>query len=286
MEQNNTLIGEISRIIGKINKDWERFSAAGLPVSKIEKDIFLDDLRSVYLLISEIEIAKSAFSANKGPVDIPFEVFADEKPVTRPVAEEQKEAPVFQTENPLPAMPPVASAEYEKPLIEIAKETVNVAPTPEIIIEKKPEIIVEEVPEAKSTVNELPLPELKPEPSRPEPKHSQPQTKMMVDLFTPQKTVSDVLHGNGDKTVAAKIQNNHITDLKAAIGINDKFTFVNDIFKGEISRYNHAIDHFNTLDTLQDAEDYISRQGLRSGSPENLAALTKLTDLLKRKYQL
>ncbi len=285
MEQNNTLFGEISRIIGKINKDWERFSAAGQPVSKIEIDIFLDDLRSVYLLISEIEIAKSAFSAKTGPVDIPFEVFADEKPVTKPVAEEQKESPVFQTENPLPAMPPVASAEYQKPLIEAVTDTDTTDPSPEVIIEKKPEF-VEDVPEPKSIVNELPLPELKPEPPRPETKLSQSQSKMMVDLFTPQKTVSDVLHGNTDKTVAAKIQNNHITDLKAVIGINDKFTFVNDIFKGEISRYNHAIDHFNTLDTLQDAEDYISRHGLRSGSPENLDALTKLTNLLRRKYQL
>lgn len=285
MEQNNTLFGEISRIIGKINKDWERFSAAGQPVSKIEIDIFLDDLRSVYLLISEIEISKSAFSAKTGPVDIPFEVFADEKPVTKPVAEEQKESPVFQTENPLPAMPPVASSEYQKPLIEAVTDTDTTDPSPEVIIEKKPEF-VKEVPEPKSIVNELPLPELKPEPPRPETKLSQPQTKMMVDLFTPQKTVSDVLHGNTDKTVAAKIQNNHITDLKAVIGINDKFTFVNDIFKGEISRYNHAIDHFNTLDTLRDAEDYISRHGLRSGSPENLAALTKLTNLLRRKYQL
>ena len=284
MEQNNTLFGEISRVIGKISKDWERVSAAGQPVSRIEKDILLDDLRSAYQLLSEIEVAPSPFSAKTGPVDIPYDVFADEKPFATQVIEDPKEEPLVQPAAPLPVSPPTVLMEYEKPNIEEVKENIEVKSEPEMVFEKEPEYS-KTAPEIKPATNDLFATEPKTETPRTEPKHVSPQPKMMVDLFTPQKTVSDVLHGNTDKTVATKIQNNLISDIKAAIGINDKFTFVNDIFKGEISRYNHAIDHLNSLETFQDAENYIFQQGLRSGTPENMAALAKLTDLLKRKYQ-
>lgn len=284
MDQNNTLFGEISRIIGKINNDWQRLAAGEQPVSAIEKDILLSDLRSVYGLISEIEVAVSSFSVKTGPVDIPFEVFADEEPTKNAVPEPQEKEPVLPSEKVISVYPPTASQDDEKPQIEESKGLFDAKTSPAAAFEKEPEFNTP-ASEIKPPTNELPLKESKPETPRTEQKPASSQPKMMIDLFTPQKTVSDVLHGNSDKTVATKIQNNHISDIRSAIGINDKFTFVNDIFKGEISRYNQAIDHFNILDTLEDAGEYISRQGLRSGTPENLAALSKLMDLLKRKYQ-
>lgn len=39
----------------------------------------------------------------------------------------------------------------------------------------------------------------------------------MIDLFTPQKTVSDILQDNVANTVAAKIQNNHIDNIKTVV---------------------------------------------------------------------
>jgi len=46
---------------------------------------------------------------------------------------------------------------------------------------------------------------------------------------------------SSSKTVADKLHRNPIKDLKAAIGINEKFLFVNKLFEGNLQNYSAAI---------------------------------------------
>ena len=54
------------------------------------------------------------------------------------------------------------------------------------------------------------------------------------ELSTPE-TLGEKMMGE-DRSLAAKLQQNPVQDLKAAIGINDKFLFVNELFGGSMEK--------------------------------------------------
>jgi len=73
------------------------------------------------------------------------------------------------------------------------------------------------------------------------------------DKFEAPKTLADIYSKNGDNSLAAKIQKNTIADIKSAIGINDRFLFINTIFNGDAEAYRAAIDFFNSAGTYHEA---------------------------------
>jgi hypothetical protein len=55
--------------------------------------------------------------------------------------------------------------------------------------------------------------------------------------------------------VATALQGSPIRDLKKAIGINDRFLFVNDLFRGDENMYERSIKTINGF-------SYLSRSGI------------------------
>ncbi len=78
------------------------------------------------------------------------------------------------------------------------------------------------------------------------------------------KRLGDVL-GSGVTTLADRLVNDtqptlamsRITDLRKAIGLNDKFLMVRDLFDGDVARYEDTIDTLNDFDDLDDCMIYI-----------------------------
>ena len=60
-----------------------------------------------------------------------------------------------------------------------------------------------------------------------------------------------------EESVAEKLQHKKITDLKASIGINEKFQFINELFEGNMKEYTVAIDQINSFSSMTEAESYI-----------------------------
>lgn len=82
----------------------------------------------------------------------------------------------------------------------------------------------------------------------------------------------------------AKIHKPTIDDLKAAIGINDKFLFANELFGGVMAEYEIAIQQLNTAGSLESAMDYfISLQPLYNWDMEN-EIVKRMLDLVDRRY--
>jgi hypothetical protein len=50
---------------------------------------------------------------------------------------------------------------------------------------------------------------------------------------------------------------NRITDLRKAIGLNDKFLMIRDLFGGDAARYEDTIDTLNEFDDLDECMIYI-----------------------------
>ncbi len=86
------------------------------------------------------------------------------------------------------------------------------------------------------------------------------------------------------KQTATNVQKPPVSDLKSTIGINDKFLFTNELFKGNMQEYSIAIQQLNTCDTLESAMLYFqSLQQLYNWDPKN-ETQKRLLELVDRRY--
>jgi hypothetical protein len=80
------------------------------------------------------------------------------------------------------------------------------------------------------------------------------------------------------------IQKPAISDIRSAIGINDKFQFANELFGGNMQEYEIAIQQLNTAETIDSATEYfMSIQQLYNWNNEN-ETVKRLFDLVERRY--
>ncbi len=98
-------------------------------------------------------------------------------------------------------------------------------------------------------------------------------------------TVIDKINqGKSDQTLAHKMQLKPIDDLRNAIGINEKFQFVNDLFEGRIELYNDAINRLNSCGSMNNADSVFSSLKSTLGWNENNEAFNKLKSFINRRY--
>ncbi|MBE0663392.1 MAG: hypothetical protein IH597_13110, partial [Bacteroidales bacterium] len=101
------------------------------------------------------------------------------------------------------------------------------------------------------------------------------------------KSVNDHLTANGnDNSLGNRMQQSQISDLKSAIGINDKFLFINELFKGDLAGYNRAIENLNACQMRQEALDKLDTMRTQFNWSENSTSLTRLNEFLKRRYSI
>lgn len=112
-----------------------------------------------------------------------------------------------------------------------------------------------------------------------EDKHDKPTKVLGESINNDRHTIGDVLK-EGHTDLAAKISAETITTLRGAIGINDRFLMIRDLFDGDSVRYEAAIDRLETFDDLDDAMIYIGEN--YSWNPDG-DATGMLVDLLTRK---
>ena len=74
-----------------------------------------------------------------------------------------------------------------------------------------------------------------------------------------------------------------IKDLKSAIGLNQKFLFMNDLFEGENEIFNNAINKINAFNTLPEAIAFIDSDLSSTWDKENSSVLNFM-DLVERRF--
>lgn len=74
-------------------------------------------------------------------------------------------------------------------------------------------------------------------------------------------------------------RNTPISNLKGAIGLNDRFYYIREIFRGNRDEYDKAISRLENAIDFNDAKQILT--GMGSGNDE---AVKHLTDLVKRKF--
>lgn len=263
-------------LLDKLNKDWNRALESGR-VSRIDKDILVEDIRQLYDLMYELEI---------GPVVSPDEnskLHVDQitaPSIPEPLNEAVAEQPPAE---PFPELK-VDSAETLSKNDEERHEPEKVQDPSEIeleiVTESEPVITPQRdiVDEVKEDAAERTADNKKPDIPPTVEKHS------AAEKFPASKTLADVYRANGDNSFAAKMQKNKISDLKAAIDINERFLFINEIFKGETGTYKKAIETLNGMNHYHEALEYIG-QIRQENDVKNEEAVSVLIEILKRKFQ-
>lgn len=135
-----------------------------------------------------------------------------------------------------------------------------------------PELIklVNKSSEVSSEKLSIPVPEVLPEKKSPnEGIKKQAETKVfgtnlfddtpvVADQFSDKATLHDkISEQHQDKSLGGKLKKHPVSDLKAAIGINEKFLFVNELFEGNTDEYNAVVDFINSSTSFEVADEFL-----------------------------
>jgi len=150
----------------------------------------------------------------------------------------------------------------------------------------------EPVTRAPEPVRTAPEPARKvPEPVKPipEPRKEAPPRKQTkpadLDLFAAgENAFGNKLVEAREKTFGPKIPSTRIDNLKAAININDKFMFINELFEGNLREYNETIETLNGFINLNQAAEFLDLVKRKNFWDTGSAAFKKLKELVERKF--
>ncbi|MBK9391710.1 MAG: hypothetical protein IPN68_16540 [Bacteroidetes bacterium] len=120
----------------------------------------------------------------------------------------------------------------------------------------------------------------------PEKIENKPQGQAIIaDNFTGKSSSINEQLGTfkGEDDVTEIIKSKPIQNLKAAIGLNDRFLFIREIFNGDNEAYDHALSKLEETRSVADAKAVIISY---TGISEENEAVKQLMDLVKRKHIL
>lgn len=107
---------------------------------------------------------------------------------------------------------------------------------------------------------------------------------MFEDRVIKKTTEPEKKKENIDKSVADTLQKKPIADIKTAIGINEKFQFINELFESNAQEYNIAINQLNICNSFAEAEAYIkSLKEIYKWKDDSRVALS-FTELVERRF--
>ena len=98
-------------------------------------------------------------------------------------------------------------------------------------------------------------------------------------------SVADRFAGNQPaESVASRLGSKVINDMKEAIGINDKFLLINELFKGNQHHYNQALHFLNNAESADEAMGMFSRMFSELKWSDDSKAVDKLRSLIERRH--
>lgn len=82
-----------------------------------------------------------------------------------------------------------------------------------------------------------------------------------------------------------KLKDSPVKDLRKAVGINDRFVFINDLFRGDEAMYERSIKTINSFSIYAEAEYWISRElKVKLGWDKNSSVVEHFDQLVKRRF--
>lgn len=112
----------------------------------------------------------------------------------------------------------------------------------------------------------------------------QAREKEVNDAGTQELSLNDKLK-HGKTELVEILKESPIKDLRKAIGINDRFLFINELFRGDENMYERCIKTINSFHIYAEAEYWISRElKVKLGWNNDLPAVQHFDQLVKRRF--
>ncbi len=126
-----------------------------------------------------------------------------------------------------------------------------------------------------------------------------PLAEKPIDRFTlsqKSREVNDVIGTNGSSSLNDKLKTDvadlksalndtPVRDLKKAIGVNDRYVFINQLFRGDEVMYERSLKTINGFRILPEAEYWMERElKVKLGWDENRDATRHFYQLVKRRF--
>lgn len=254
-------------------------------VSRIEIDLLLDNLRSLYDVALQLEegdnvnndLISSTMMATRAAMS------------TEPVAEEPAaEPPAQEVEKNDPAK---VVEEYEGNENSLLFDEVIIETSPEPLPEPEPE--PEPIPEPEPTPAPEPVAEPEAEPEKdPEPtlfaEEPQPATQSsLLDLLKhpteeapATRTLGESLAGNATNSNLER----KVTDLRTVININDKFSFITELFHGNMRGYNDFIMQLCEMSDREEALALVASMAEQHKWDEESQAVKAFRTIFDKKF--
>jgi hypothetical protein len=283
-------LAEIAHLLEAILEETETISQHSGRIPQIELDIVMENIRKLYeayhglnkhnsdpgSLKKEVQPPVDKRPEAPPPTASPAEAVLQDAPYPDVPGEQETAASANETlpkPPPSPAPPPsptAAEAAHEpepKPQKEPASPPEKEAGhTPRYTIPRRPS----DIPSSEKT---------KPSPAKDETSQS------IADRYkSEEKTLNDQVEPTNGLSVADRLQQKKITDLRTALGINDKFLLISELFEGDSVKYNEAIEKLNTFEGNAEAAVHLEHLQQRYGWKEDSPVFQKLRSFIRRRY--
>jgi hypothetical protein len=105
------------------------------------------------------------------------------------------------------------------------------------------------------------------------------QNKRLGDSFSKEKSLNDLNSGEAQK-LENKISNMPVASIQAAIGINDRFQYIRELFDGSSEKYVETVTKLDSMTELKDAVVYLQQNFKWKKTEVSL----KFVSLIKRRF--
>lgn len=284
-EQKDILLS-IKHEISLLHKQVDFLLRNEKAVGLLDLDVMMNRTHTIYDKMCSIDLGGSPEAIDEESLINSF-VMATEEPMAEeepePMVEEpepEEEKPTFVEEEPEP--------EEELRFVEEEEDTL-VEENEDAYFEEEVEDVEEEKPIEEKPIEEKPA----------EVPHNNVDDLGFILNFEPSDedeapveeespsvyTTGDEIEMTIPQSLADKYQHDSLNDLRSAIGINDKFLLVNELFGGSMEKYNKSIDNLNDLKTLNGALVYMNELRVELQWNSNNEAYKRLLELVHRKFE-
>jgi hypothetical protein len=172
-------------------------------------------------------------------------------------------------------LPKTQPVEEKQPVIEIKQPVIEVKET--IVVNRVPVSVVNDngqLDMAFDPMMEIPTLSHQLMEPRLDSIHQVPQGESLNDKLKQEKT-----------ELFEMLKETPIKDLRKAIGINDRFLFIDDLFRGDEAMYERSIKTINSFTVHAEAEYWISRElKVKLGWPNEHKTVQHFDQLVKRRF--
>ena len=90
---------------------------------------------------------------------------------------------------------------------------------------------------------------------------------------------------NNSHSVSDHLHKIPVKDLKAAIGLNEKFQFINQLFNGDSQKYNASVNHLNSCGSANNAQEFMKNISVDYNWEKQPSIASLFMDIVERRFQ-